>query len=673
MTQLISRRSLATSAGAALALTSMPLRRAAAAATVSGPNGNNGWPLYPSLLPTGCTSHWLQPWRTMIGTLPFQTLQNSLGIQNSAAGNLPSLQMFANAGFRHVRVGVPFASVLYDDPTTMDASDLGATTEFLQAAQAAGLRPLILLQAFDQNRLPRVWTSFGLTVAASPGDMTLTLASTEGLTPNYSGPTGYVENGAPTLTGGYVDPAAEKMCPVFFTRFDGNVATLSQPLGVFFNDCYTLLIYTLRYKPWANYGSDDYNATMAGWCQYVCAMSRYVSGVLGTTGASDLGFDVEIWNELTFGSDFLDINNYYTPAIVPQTSGEFGFPEIVLDLVTQTAATMQANPALFAGVRASDGMANVEPWQASSTEPVGITALSKHTYPTVLTFPADDAANGDDLDSTYNFTSFVPTYTLFVPEAVGTALTSSITRDVTTETVAWGGVNHGQDARTVNGTVLPVSVWVTETGIDSSEYRVTDTAAIYTLATKGTLRTLFFNAALGIERTYIFCGVGDITYFALVDQNNPTVETLPILALQRAMTFISGGAAPADAGTLLSWNMTASVNGGAATLFQGNGTASCPDFVQPDDFIIVPIQVSATRTAFVYWFHALDIRNGMSDLSVSIIQPLLAEFGAGISSVACYDPVNDVQLAWTGEIVGSDIVVTVPANDTPRILLLEFG
>jgi len=32
----------------------------------------------------------------------------------------------------------------------------------------------------------------------------------------------------------------------------------------------------------------------------------------------DSGFDVELWNELTFGSEFLEESNYYSTAKAPQ-------------------------------------------------------------------------------------------------------------------------------------------------------------------------------------------------------------------------------------------------------------------------------------------------------------------------------------------------------------------
>ena len=52
-------------------------------------------------------------------------------------------------------------------------------------------------------------------------------------------------------------------------------------------------------------GTKEFDATAAGWVRYALLVCRLVHDA----GIED--FDVEIWNELTFGTRFLDINNYY--------------------------------------------------------------------------------------------------------------------------------------------------------------------------------------------------------------------------------------------------------------------------------------------------------------------------------------------------------------------------
>ncbi len=72
----------------------------------------------------------------------------------------------------------------------------------------------------------------------------------------------------------------------------------------------------LKYLPLYPVGSPEFDATAAGWVRYAQTICR----LLRSLGIED--FDLEIWNELTFGSNFLDINKYYEPDLV------FGVPDL---------------------------------------------------------------------------------------------------------------------------------------------------------------------------------------------------------------------------------------------------------------------------------------------------------------------------------------------------------
>ena len=48
---------------------------------------------------------------------------------------------------------------------------------------------------------------------------------------------------------------------------------------------------------------------IAGWKDYVLTMGQLTAKYLGAGN-----FDLEVWIELTFGSNFLYINDYYNPA-----------------------------------------------------------------------------------------------------------------------------------------------------------------------------------------------------------------------------------------------------------------------------------------------------------------------------------------------------------------------
>jgi hypothetical protein len=108
-----------------------------------------------------------------------------------------------------------------------------------------------------------------------------------------------------------------------------------------------------------------------------------VSQCLGTKpGASDMGFDLELWNELTFGSQFLILPLYYGQAMLPDSLS------VGNALMTNTAAMLTENARQFGGVVLEDGFANENPFAASSLEPPRFGALGKHPYPVAATYPA---------------------------------------------------------------------------------------------------------------------------------------------------------------------------------------------------------------------------------------------------------------------------------------------
>ena len=115
-------------------------------------------------------------------------------------------------------------------------------------------------------------------------------------------------------------------------------------------------------------------------------MADFVSETLGSKRGADRGFDLEIWNELTFGSSFLCINNYFDPKLV-----EYKEEAIWEGLVRETAELAERQPDRFRGVTLVDGFRNTIPWPASSREPACVGGLSAHPYPVRKAYPKDEA------------------------------------------------------------------------------------------------------------------------------------------------------------------------------------------------------------------------------------------------------------------------------------------
>ena len=98
------------------------------------------------------------------------------------------------------------------------------------------------------------------------------------------------------------------------------------------------------------------------------------------------GYDLEVWNELSFGSQFLNAEYYDTPAGTEGVSAVTR--EITKALLDETVAYVR-NPAhgIGPGVGISDGFASQTPFPSGANAPPGLTALSKHLYDGAKAFP----------------------------------------------------------------------------------------------------------------------------------------------------------------------------------------------------------------------------------------------------------------------------------------------
>ncbi len=632
------------------------------------PDAGAGFPAPVTALWTGSHSHWMQPWRPMLATRTIDEIRNGLGIQNNDVDHPDSLAMFAAIGFRHTRMGVNWSFVSMREPDLVTHDDAIATTiRYARAARAAGLRPIVVLQAFSQAPCPHETRTIVLAEAANAGDRTLTLETVDGMVPGHSGLTAWWQTGGSVMVANYITPG-RLMGAVLFTGFNGRVAHLSRPMPVAIEAGSRLVIDTLAHAPFGRPETAAYADTMRGWHAYVGAVGRFMQGVLGTANAADRGYDLEIWNEVTFGSEFLDINNYYDPPPGPAAQ-ENGGPAITPARGRAPAAGGEAGGDLFRGGRGADGFASVTPQPAASREPPRVSALTKHPYPTPQSYPAADNGQGG-LDRFGQPTRFVPRYTMYAHEWFSTAISPfTLARDIATTPNNFGGVMHGTDARTVDGVVSPVTVWMTEIGTAANVVGVTDPARRMRLLAKGTLRALFFNLGIGVERVYLFRGVGGLDFFALVPPEAPTTPTLPLVALRRALDAMRPAPGEGSPAKRHFAHTLAFRDGATPTrLFAGNGTPGCPDMVRGDDLVVVPVAIGERRTAFIAWFIGLDMRDTMPPVSVTL---RLTGLGRTISGVTVLDPIAG-RASAAAHAVDADGALSIDTeiDDVPRILVV---
>jgi hypothetical protein len=255
--------------------------------------------------PFGTKSFWLQPWRAYQDTWPASKLLEAVGINFNVgpAAAEATAQLLQDSGFKLARVGIDWSALSYEDPTTFVPEHLASITARLTALHNHGLRPLIVLDAYSGAPTPEKHVTLETTAPAATGarSVHLTPASAALVVPGKTG-FNYLSSfkGTPDILITSVNTS--------------DVATLSRPLPQPLPEGAhggTTLLYAPFASPKLAGGEPNpmFQATLDGWLSYVGSVSKLAASIVGPGG-----FDLEIWNELTFGSQFLNAENYYSSA-----------------------------------------------------------------------------------------------------------------------------------------------------------------------------------------------------------------------------------------------------------------------------------------------------------------------------------------------------------------------
>ena len=232
--------------------------------------------------------------------------------------------MCARNGIKHARIEIGWGSLDYDDEKNIDDE---RTWRPSLACQAVGIRP-------DPAQRPSRCAVSHENFRADDdrrgqaGSREVLLDNTTGLVIGHSG---------------LSDPHHYVAAEYLITKIDGNRVSLSKPLPNNTAAGTKAPMATLKYAPFGDAGTREGKATLDGWKRYVRTIANFAAATLGTTGSSDLGFDMEIWNEMSFGSNFVDQNRYYDPPL-----RKTNLNAVYQDIVGVTADEAELEPALFA-------------------------------------------------------------------------------------------------------------------------------------------------------------------------------------------------------------------------------------------------------------------------------------------------------------------------------------
>ncbi|MFP4055492.1 MAG: hypothetical protein ACLF0G_01340 [Candidatus Brocadiia bacterium] len=276
-------------------------RVALALAVLAGPALAGELPVKPYVDPSQLEvpwpkhSHVKQPWRGFLETRPAADLLSGIGIcYHHHGGSIEAqLGLLAEAGFRCLRWEQPLGS--YDpEAKTIAPGQQKRYREVLRACGKLGITPIVLLNA--HHGYPCAMKSWQRRVAreAPKGATELTLDSVEGFRP--------VHAGLANLTTYW---AGE----VLFTEIDraSRTVRLSKPLPKALEKGQQVHCVDLHYLPAHPVGTPQFEHLARGWVDYaraICAIAK----------EEGVGIEVEIWNELSFGSHFMGghgINAYW--------------------------------------------------------------------------------------------------------------------------------------------------------------------------------------------------------------------------------------------------------------------------------------------------------------------------------------------------------------------------
>jgi hypothetical protein len=601
-------------------------------------------------LPFGNRSHYLQPWRSYLDTVPADAFLRGIGVvlTEGVATSKASIADAARSAISHVRIEISWSELDYEDEARLTHAT--GFRNLLSTCRRAKVRPLIVLNGHHGLPVPTQRFEGTVVADAAAGERTVRIATTGTVVPTRTGLSNQTEFWA---------------AEILTVRTEGDRWFLARPLPRSLRAGQVVGLATLRYEPFARLDEPRTRTTLAGWARYVTTLGGFVGQALGTEGDIDRGFDLEVWNELSFGTKFLSITNYYEPAGQPAQNDA-----LWAAIVECTAKTIAAEPTLFAGVRVTNGFASTVPWPDAATQPQAVTALSKHPYPPRKVFPADEQRNTIALDADGQPTSWSPTYTAFFPEYAATAIqTETIIRDMGPQVTDIYEHKHGRLARSDHA----VPVWLTEFGVNPREAGVSDLGAANRLKAQAVMRATLFYINKGAERVYLYAlsDNEDAEYGLAPGSARPHGPGAPPSALtclaRIAEVLRDGSDTHPQNKRALGFRVHDSAL--SAIQFEGDGTRTNPTMRNIDMLAILPYQSARHRFVIALYFITRDLR--LEAPSEQVILDISGLLGDDVTS-ALYDPLTDTWLdSSLTRISDATVRIALAVTDWPRLLVIQ--
>jgi hypothetical protein len=557
------------------------------------------------------------------------------------ANDALAVRLLAESGFKTFRIEIGFGSVNWDETGLSNEPRL---RKLLGLCREYDIRPTLLLNAHQGVPCPLKFFRKRLLVAATQGSRSVTLADTEGLEVGLSGINGLSDYWA-----------AEAL----ITKIDESTGRcdLSKPLPKDLK-AGELSMATLKYPPLHPVGTAEFDATAGAWVRYALMVCQLAE----EAGIED--FDIEIWNELTFGTRFLNINNYYDKQ-APKTPPGPDFLNrggTCWELARRTvAAVKQQHPK----TRCIWGFSNTTFYHCKIPNlPPMTDGQSYHPYGTGTRRLPEREPHKDHPE--WNMEGFTPTIDIRMPE--GWAHTF-----IQTECLMRHLNPTARQNTRPEGTERFYH-YITEHGVVPAECGVTDESAGWHLKTLCATRSF----CLWLNK-----GVDVLHYFVAYDRNPlgmgllpaelpklppeasfERVATEPMKAV-RNLTRTFADSEPLDRTEPLAVEVTSP--GEQRKIFDGD--AEHPPLWHRDVLAVLPFQSTRKKFVIATYVMTYDVTEPISEeayrLTVKGVQGTNA-------AVTIYDPQQDEHTRPTVLRRGDDFIeVRLLVIDQPRLLIIE--
>ncbi|MFD2328454.1 PA14 domain-containing protein [Cohnella sp. GCM10020058] len=662
-------------------------------------------------LPFGLASFDLAPWRSYMDTWGSDKYLETAGIVfnvNEKEADATA-QLLSETGIRSARIEINWSNIDFNDESKFTALEESRIRATLHALHKYGIRPLILLNANSGIPVPNKFVDVHLTKNAKAGSREIYVKSTAGIVVGYTGLSGQ---------------AYQTMYPII-TSVDAKSGrlTLSAPLTKELK-AGSLRLTRLKYRPFSGtvYSGGKANpagqATMDGWTRYVKTVTMQVKKMLGTNGSADAGFDLEVWNEVTFGSQFLDINNYYEKKQAFQT-----YPSVMIDgqkkqgiqaLLPLTLSFVR-NPANgLPGVNVIDGFSNQHPWENGTEIYTGQSGFSRHYYTgyngTASTVQLNDTTSARNYQSAdgsivAGSKAYFPKHVAAFPEYWYYAYqTEFVVRDLQPIPGPWS--LHGR--YTNNGDGQAAQVWMTESNwwrgkfaeeLMSKKNIKANDARLRTLmqqvGAKASIRLMTFSSHKGLHTLNLFSAksddlhysvIADAFYTALAKNRyvlNDQVRAAagPQMKALEAVAGLMKGGSPIEVARPLRVEKVAEPE--PRLVLKGDGTAAHPDQFNRDDLAILPYQLNENKFAIAYYVITRDLTHAWQtaydpldarryDMKPETFYVTLSNILGDGAEVYSYDPITRSKIkAAVLDSSSNTITVELETVDYPRFLVIE--